>query len=173
MKVTAIEIEERVDALLVCLNKDVQRLEEVLLQLDELRGLVIKRDDIALGKLLESIQRQAEAHRQHELNRQATRRQLATALGYDERQVTLSALETILPNATKDRILDVKAKIRSLMDRLRKEHLSTALLLSECARFNNLLLRGIFNLSKKECFSYGSNGTAKRQSDIALINLQL
>ena len=174
MKTTAIEIQEKVDALLACLDKDVQRLEEVLLQLDELRRLVIKRDDVALGKLLESIQTQAEAYRRHELSREAIRRQLAAALGHNnERQVTLSALETILPDTTKDRILDAKVKIRSLTDRLRKEHLSTALLLSECTRFNNLLLRSIFNLCKKEGPGYNSNGAAKRQTEAALINLQL
>jgi hypothetical protein len=173
MRATAIEIEEKVNALLVCLNKDVQRLEEVQLQLDELRRLIIKRDDDALGKLLESIQTQTEAYRQHELNRQAIRQQLATAIGSDSRQVTLTTLETILPRATKDKIIEVKIKIKALIAKLRKEHSSTALLLSECARFNNLLLRSIFNLSKREGFSYNSNGAAKRQTDVALINLQL
>jgi len=173
MKTTAIEIEEKVDALLVCLDKNVQFLREGLSRLDELRRFVIKRDDVALGKLLEKIQVEANDHKRHEQNRQSIQRQLAAALGYEPRQMTLSALETILPKRRKNQITERKTEIKSLVGKFRKEHLETVLLLSECARFNNLLLNSIFDLSKVESFSYNSNGTAKRQTDVALINLQL
>ena len=46
MKSTAIAIEEKIDALLDCLDKDVQRLQDGLLQLDELR----RWQEVTLGR---------------------------------------------------------------------------------------------------------------------------
>ena len=173
MKATAIGIDDKVDDLLACLDKDVRRMEESLSQLNELRTLVIKRDDAALGKLLESIQAESDRHRSNELNRQSIREELAGDLGCDLKQMTLSALEASLPGAKKDRVTRMKAKLRSLVEELRKEHLSTALLLSECTRFNNLLLKSIFEFARTGAVYYNSNGATRRQIDTAFVNLQL
>ena len=173
MKVSTIEIEERVDALLVCLDKEIQHLQDGLLQLDELRRSVIKRDDAALGTLLEKIQQDVDNHRRLEQNQRSIRQELAAAFGDELKRMTLSALETMLPKERKDQVTQRKEQIRSLIEQFRKEHLGTAMLLSECARFNNMLLKSIFNLSKAESLCYNSNGAAKRQTDVALINFQL
>ena len=173
MKATTIEIEEKVDALLACLDKEIQHLQTGLLQLDELRQSIIKRDDNALGRLLEKIQQDVENHRRLEQNRQSIRQELAAAFGCGLKRMTLSALETMLPKERKDQVKQRKEKIRTFIEQFRKEHLSTAILLSECARFNKMLLKSIFNLSKAESLFYTSNGAAKRQTDVALINLQL
>jgi len=47
------------------------------------------------------------------------------------------------------------------------------LLLSECARFNNLLLKSIFDLGKTGAVYYNSNGATKQQTDMAFVNLHL
>lgn len=172
MKATSIEIEEKVDELLVCLDKDTQHIEQNLSQLNELRSLVIKRDDAALGNLLESIQAGADSYRNHELNRQSIRKELASAFGCNPEQMTLSALEAALPEAKRAQITQMKAKLRALIEECKKEHLSTALLLSECARFNNLLLKSIFDIGKTETVYYNANGATRRQTDMAFVNLQ-
>ena len=173
MKTTAISIEEKVDALLGCLDEDVRNLQQGLSRLDELRRLVIKRDDVALNRLLETIQMEVSDCRRHEHNRQSIRQELAATLGYDLRQMTLSALAAHLPKGRKEQVNRRRAKIKSLIEEFRKEHLGTVLLLSECARFNTLLLRSIFDLGKVEGLTYGSNGAAERQADVALLSLQL
>ena len=173
MKATVDGIEDKVDELLVCLDKDAQYMQESLLRLDEIRKLVIKRDEAALGKLLESIQAGAGCYRNHEINRKSIRKELADSLGCDLEQMTLSALQECLPEAKKDQVIQMKAKLRSLSAELKKEYLSTALLLSECARFNNLLLKGIFDLGKTQSVHYNSNGETKRQIDMAFVNLQI
>jgi hypothetical protein len=173
MKATIVGIEDKVDELLVCLDKDAQHMQESLLHLDEIRKLVIKRDDAALGKLLESIQAGAGCYRNHELNRKSIRKELADSLGCDLNQMTLSALQASLPEVKKDQVTQMKAKLSSLSAELKKEYLSTALLLSECARFNNLLLKGIFDLGKTQSVHYNSNGETKRQIDMAFVNLQI
>jgi len=173
MKATATPIEEKVDQLLVCLDLDAQHIQENLQQLNEIRSLVIKRDEAALGKLLESIQGASDGYRNHELNRKSLRKELAEILGCDVEQMTLSALESCLPEAKKDRITQMKAKLTSLSSELKKEYLSTALLLSECARFNNLLLKSILDLGKTESVHYKSNGQTRRHIDTAFVNLQI
>ncbi|MGB2863696.1 MAG: hypothetical protein WBC05_10265 [Sedimentisphaerales bacterium] len=173
MKAAVASIEDKVDQLLACLDQDVQYMQESLLQLNEMRRLVIKRDEAALGKLLESIQAGAGCYRDHELNRKSIRKELADGLGFGIEKMTLSALQECLPEAKKDQVTQMKAKLKSLSAELKKEYLSTALLLSECARFNNLLLKGIFDLGKTESLHYNSNGETRRQIDMAFVNLQI
>ena len=173
MNAAAASIEDKVDRLLACLDQDARHMQESLLHLNEMRRLVIKRDEAALGKLLEGIQAGAGPCRDHELKRKSIRKELAETLGCDTGQMTLSAIQECLPQAKKDRVTRMKAKLRSLSAELRKEYLSTALLLSECARFNNLLLKGIFDLGKTESIHYNANGETKRQIDTAFVNLQI
>lgn len=173
MKAAAVEMEGKVDQLLVCLDKDAQHIQESLQQLDEMRKLIIKRDDAALGKLLESIQDDADCYRQHELNRKSIRKELADCLGCDIEQMTLSALQASLPEEKKDQVAQMKTRLRSLCAELKKEYLSTVLLLSECARFNNLLLKSIFDLGKADSIHYNPNGATKRQIETAFVNLQI
>ncbi len=172
MKAATIEIEEKVDELLACLDTDVKHIQESLSNLDELRSLVIKRDDTALGKLLENIQARANQYSNNESNRQSIRKDLANTLGCDIEQMTLSKLTSCLPEAERERLTQMQTKLRALSGELKKEHFSTAMLLSECARFNSLLLRSVFDLSQTGAVYYNSNGATKRQIDTAFMNLQ-
>ncbi len=172
MKTTATGTEDKVDELLIVLDEDIRHIQESLLRLNELRSLVVKRDDAALGKLLESIQSETDVYRSNELKRQSIREELATAFGSNLEQMTLSRLESKLPEEKKAQVTKRKAELRALIKELRKEHLSTALLLSDCARFNTLLLKSVFDLGKTGIVYYDSSGSTKRQTDTAFVNLQ-
>ena len=172
MKLTAIEIEDKVDELLACLDKDSQHIEESLLLLNKLRSLVIKRDDRGLGKLLEIIHAESNSYKKNESKRQMIRKELANALGWKTEEMTLSALEANLPKGKKTQITKIKTKLMSLVVELKKEYLSTTLLLYECARFNNQLFKSIFDLGKTGAIYYNSNGMTKRQTEMAFVNLQ-
>lgn len=172
MKSSSIEIEDKIDELLSCLDKDSQHIEESLSQLNKLRSLVIKRDDAGLGKQLEIIQAESDSYRNHEAKRQSIRKELAKALGCKTEEITLSALEASLPKEKMTQITERKAKLMTLIQELKKEYLSTALLLSECARFNNLLLKSIFDLGQTGAVYYNSNGATKRQTDMTFVNMQ-
>ncbi len=172
MKATTISIEDKVDELLLVLDEDIRHIQQTLSRLNELRSLVIKRDDASLGKLLELIRSESESYRKHELHRQSIRKELASALGCGFGQMTLSKLETSLPTDIKDQVAEKKTKLKSLIKELKKEHLSTALLLSECARFNRMLLESVFNFGNTRTVYYGSNGATKQQNDMAFVNLQ-
>jgi 5-methylthioribose kinase len=173
MKVTEVAIQNKVDELLAVLDKDIQHIQDSLSWLNELRSLVIKRDDAALSKLLESIRTEAANYAATELERRSIREDLANALGSKPEQMTLSALETILPEENKAQVAEIKTKLKSLIKELRREHLSTALLLTDCTRFNNQLLRALFDLGKRGTVYYRPNGMSKKQNDTAFVNMRL
>jgi len=172
MKATTIEIEDKVAELLAVLDKDIEHVQETLLRLNELRSLVIKRDDAGLGKLLEGIQAESDSYKSNESQRQSIRKELATAFGCNLEQMTLSRLEASLTKEKKAQVAERKARLSSLAKELKKEHLNTALLLSECTRVNSLLLKSIFDFGKTGTVIYNSNGHTKRQTETAFVNLQ-
>ena len=173
MKEIKISIENKVKELLVILDEDIRQIEQNLSRLNELRSLVIKRDDVALGRLLERIQAESDGSKSHELNRRSIRKELANVLGWSFEQMTLSALEATLPTEKREPVIQRKMKLTSLIKKLKKEHLSTTLLLSECARFNRMLLKSVLDLGSTGTVFYGSNGATREQTDMSLVNLQL
>jgi hypothetical protein len=73
----------------------------------------------------------------------------------------------------KSLITHKKAQLSALIEKLRKEYLSTAKLLSECARFNNMLLRSIFDLGNAGAVYYNANGVTRTQNESAFVNMKL
>ena len=141
--------------------------------MNELRTLVIKRDDAGLSRLLENIQKSSQNYEENESKRLSIRKELADVLECTCEKVTLSALEVTLPDTERTEIHDRKIKLKSLIEKLKKEHLGTTMLLAECARFNNILLQNIFNFGKTEIVSYDSKGETKRHTNTAFMNLKL
>jgi hypothetical protein len=173
MKRTAAELENKLDELLAHLECDVEYLQNCLLYLDELKKLVIKRDEAALLGLLEVIQTELVGHKKHEQNRQLARRELAEALGCSSTQITLTALQKFFPQDKCTRLVDIKAKLKTLVERLKVEYAGTAILVAECSRFNSLVLKSIFAQGKTGETYYNANGAANRQSESAFVNLRL
>ncbi|MHC4060248.1 MAG: hypothetical protein ACYSR6_01380 [Planctomycetota bacterium] len=168
---TPTEIEDKVTELMVVLDKDVRHIQESLSRLVELRGLVIKRDDDTLSKLIDKIRCESERYAANELKRQSIRKKLAVALGCSVEQMTLSRLQVALPKEKSAQVARIKTELSSLTRELRKEHLSTTLFLSECARLNSLLLNSVFGLGKAGALVYDSNGAPMPQTEKAFVNL--
>jgi len=172
MKIEEVEIEGKVNELLAVLDKDIQHLQQSVSCLNELRSLTIKHDDSALSKLLERIQSESGSYRNHELKRQSIRRELAVALGCDLKEMTLSMLGDNLPEEQKARVTTTKTKLNELVKELRKEYISTSFLLSECARFNKVLLKSVFGLRESGVVTYTNNGAAKQQTNTMFVNMR-
>lgn len=132
MNTISIEIENKVTQFLDVLKRDIQRSEDALLTLDQLRSSVIKRDDLALSKILARIKAQSNNNKDIDIKRQLLRRDLANALNCSCDQVTLTRLETELPGEIKTQVSSVKANLMMVTEKLRTEYFSTAMLLSEC-----------------------------------------
>ena len=172
MKVMAVEIEDKVDELLLVLDTDIRHIKKSLLRLDELRSLVIKRDDTALGRLLEELRTEADSCSANELKRQSIRKDLAVDLDCSHGRMTLSRLEDVLTGEKKTQIGQRKTELRALTRELKKEYLATAMLLVDCARFNSALLNSVFNLGSTAAVYYSSNGSKKRPAGASFVNLQ-
>ncbi len=173
MKTIAFEIEDKVDELLICLDKDIENLQKNLSNLDELRSLVIKHDDVALGQLLEKIRAESDSYKKYEINRQSIIEQLSKYFNCNIKDMTLSRLEAFVPEVKRNQIIQSKTKLKTLIGKLKKENSRTALLLSECARFNKLLLKSIFDIGNTEAVFYNANGAAKEQNERTFVNLQI
>jgi hypothetical protein len=172
MSMVMVEIEDKVDELLHVLDMDIQHIEENLSRLNELRSLVIKRNEADLKRLLESIRAESDSRRKHELERTRLRKELANALNCNLKDMTLSKLETILSGEKGIELAAKKAELKALAGRLKREHLSTTMLLSDCARFNRQLLKCIFDLGKMGIVYYDSKGSTKRGTTEAFVNMQ-
>lgn len=167
------KVSNGVDELLMVLDKDIQHIQESLSWLNELRGLVIKRDYEALSKLLQTIQTEADSYAATESQRLSLRKDLANTLGCSVKQVTLSALEVALPEEKKIQVKDRKIKLKGLIEELRKEHLSTVLLLSDCARFTRQFLKALFDLGGKRTVFYSPNGATRKLTETTFVNMKL
>ncbi len=176
MKELTFELENKLDELLSHLEGDIIYLQNCLQYLDELRRLVIKRDETGLRGLLDVIQAESDSHKKHESARQLIRKELADCLGCSCEQMTLTALESGriagLPQDKHIHITSCRAKLKALIDRLKVEYSSTAMLLSECSRFNSLILKSVFALGKTGGIYYNASGAAKRQNESAFVNLR-
>ena len=172
MKNTIVEIEDKVDELITVLDRDIQHIEESLSIFNELRSLVVKRDDAALHELLENIQFKSNGYKENELKRQSLREELATVLECSLEEMTLSRLEAELFGEKKTEVTERRTKLQTLTGQLKKEHLSTSMLLSDCARFNSMLLTSVLELGQTGTITYGPRGSAERQINLAFVNLQ-
>jgi hypothetical protein len=166
------EIQTNVATLLAVLDEDVQHIEATLQRLDLLRGLLIKRDDKALEKLLAEIQAQGEAYAATESRRQELRCEMAMALGLPERDLTLSELVARVGREDGVALAERQTRLKGLVARLKREHKVTALLIADCARFNRSLLRIFFGPAARTGPTYSATGVIKHPTGTAVLNMQ-
>lgn len=164
--------EEKIRELLSVLDIDIGHIQENLIKLNDLRSFVIKRDDTALKKMLEDIQSQSGGYKENEMRRKMLREELAEMLGCGIENVKLTSLEKLLSGDLQMEVSERKTKLKSLSQKLRIEHLSTSRLLSDCARFNGMLLKSILELGQAKTITYNTKGCAERQSNCAFMNIQ-
>ncbi len=166
-------VETKVERLLAVLDADIRHLETTLVQLDTLRGLLIKRDDAALEQLLGEIRGRSEAYAANEQTRQMLRADLALALGCGTGRLTLSKLQSMLPEPQRAAVVSRQEKLRSLIEELRREHRLTVALVSDCAQFNRTLVRTLFGAGSQTGILYSPSGQARQQTNTTLMSLQL
>jgi hypothetical protein len=172
MSSITVKIEEKIDELIDVLDQDADHLKRNLSRLNELRIHVIKQDDKALAGLLEKIRTGTEVYKKHELKRKTIQKELAHALDSDINQITISKLESLLPKEKSELLSQRRITLKSLVMELKKEHVRTSLLLTDCARFNRLLLEKVFDFAKTDTITYNSSGMAKREGDTTFVNLR-
>lgn len=168
-----IELSSKVEELIGILQCDVEHLNRTLSYLNDLRSLVVKRDEKALGRLLEDIRIEGQEYAGNEQRRSEIRGQLGELLGCNTGKLTLTVLKTHLVGPAKTAIAEFQQKLKTLTGRLQGEYVATVALLSDCARINSLLLKAIFERGRAGLVCYDSTGQTPRQSDAAFMNMRL
>jgi uncharacterized coiled-coil protein SlyX len=168
-----VELSQKINDLLGVLERDVEHVGRTAMQLDELRGFVIKRDEQGLNRLLEEIRAEEQDYSANEQNRKVLREQLAGLLGCKTQELTLSVLETRVSEPQKTTIAESRKRLRALVENLQREYVSTVALLSDCSRINSLLLKIIFEQGRNGLVCYDSDGTPVRKSDAAFMSMRI
>jgi hypothetical protein len=166
-------VETKVERLLAALDGDIRHLETTLAQLDALRGLLIKRDDGALARLLTEIRSRTEAYAENEQTRQMLRADLAMALGCGAGRLTLSKLQSMVPEPQRASVATRQERLSSLIAELKREYMLTVALVSDCARFNRTLMRTFFGVCSQTGVLYSPSGQMRQPTTTTLMSLQL
>jgi hypothetical protein len=166
------DVAEKADADVSVLDEDIGYVEATLSRLDGLRGLMIKRDAVGLEPLLSKIAEEAEAPAAKCATRQQLTRDLAGALGAKAERVTLAELQSRLPEAWGTALVERRTRLRSLAADLKREYSLTSTLLSDCARFNRLLMRAYFGAKGQSGVTYNPNGATRQHANRRLMSLQ-
>jgi len=173
MKTADIELEDKVDELLFVLDRDIQHFQDNRSRLNDLRCLLVKRDDVSIRKMLANIQAESSSYKTNELRRRLLREELAVISGCSFDEMTLSRLEAELSGEKRSEVAQRKTRLQTLTREFKKEHLSTMSLLSDCARFNGMLVKSVLEFGRTGTITYSRRGHAERQNSTAFVNLQL
>jgi hypothetical protein len=87
-------------------------------------------------------------------------------------EMTLTKLIQILPPQRSDQVKETKGKLEGVLSRFKAEHLSTFMLLSECSRFNGMMLSALLD-GRREESTYNRKGSMNAQTKQNIMNLQL
>jgi len=172
MNALTLEFEDKVRQLLSVLDTDIENIQLNMDMLNDLREFVIKRDDKSLEQMLESLHSHPNRFKENELLRTQLRNELAEAIGADPKETNLSAIERHLAGELKRQVREKKLKLKLLTAMLRKEHISTANLLADCARFNSMLLKCLLDAGGAGAITYNQQGQSERQSSSAIMNME-
>jgi chromosome segregation ATPase len=173
MKIATTKLQEKVDGLLAVLQKDLEHIERSIGEFDELRALVIKRDDSGLSKLLEQIRSRSQEYAANQRMREELRQQIAEILDCPVGEVRLGRLQQEVSAEQQFPVRQMQKRLRSMISRLQVEHSCTVVLLYDLSRFNSMLLNTILDTGQVCGVTYDARGGASRSGDVAFMNLQL
>ncbi len=168
---TSSTFDAKVDALLAVLDDDLRYTESTVGQLDTLRTLLIKRDEKALEQLLRDLQELGRARETLEQRRQTARRNLSGELNVDAEDLTLTVLRKALSGPRQAAVAQRQTQLKAQVARLRREYRLTQILLLDCARFNQSLMRVFFGAAGSRQTTYGATGAVRHRTDMAMVDL--
>ena len=149
--------DSQLDTLERLLDEEAALLEVRRSQLSSLGGAILDRDDEAVERLLDQIERAQQLQRNTDEQIDALRRDLAAAIGRPWAQVKLSTLVELVPAGRRDGLADRRRRIIERAEMLQLEHMRAVVLLRECSRVNRLLLEALLP-SGGNVGTYGQRG---------------
>ncbi len=171
MTAMQIQLYGLVDELLGVLDEEVEQIRVSLDYLDRLRAAVIKRHEDELKDLLGSVTGQS-GRRAVESKRTAVCNKLALVLVCSISQMNLSKLRANLPDERAAVVAQKQQEVIEYVEKLNREVTSTGLLLKECSRLNNSLLRKLFG-NGSETVTYNVRGKARWEAQRGVVSMRL
>jgi len=165
-------LDELAGELISVLDDDIRHIKQTLERLDALRAAVIRRDEDRLKALLDEVANEQAEYGMIEQSRAAIRKQMADIIGCSVAKMNLSKLCGCLRGERRDMVAQAQQELQQVCKKLRKEHTATTILLKECSRFNNLLLRGMLGKGK-ETVTYNSRGDASWDLKKQMVSVRL
>jgi len=159
------------DELLGVLDEEIERIKINLDYINRLRAAVIKRQEDELKSMLESVADES-GRAALESKRTVICNKLALVLGCGPGQVNLSKLRANLPAERAAIVAQKQQETSEYVEKLNRDVTATALLLKECSRLNNTLLRKMFGGSG-DTVTYNVRGKAKWQPQRGVVSMRL
>lgn len=162
---------EQVDSLGPLLDEEIALLDVRRSQLASLCAAIVDRDDDAVERLLEQIERAQELQAATDRRLDALRQYLGEQLACPQDDRRLSALIERLPEDQRAPLAERRERIIDLAERLQLEHMRTVILLGECARINRLLLESLFP-DAEGLQMYSATGADAWQPETGLVDTE-
>lgn len=160
-----------IDQLRCLLDEETALLDLRRSQLVSLCESILERDDDAVERTLEQVERAQQLQAETDAKLNALRLRLADALHLDREEVRLSALIGLLDEPLRAPLAERRQRLIDLAEQLQLQHLRTVMLVTECARINRMLLEGLFPDSEGVA-TYGMRGAEPWQPDTGLVDAE-
>jgi len=164
------EIEPVVEELLVVLDEETALLERKRAQLAELSKILLRNDNDAVETLLEKIECAQADQVLLEVRLRTIREILAGVFECSAKEFNLSRLIDELPSQQGDAVRSRRRKVAEKVKEFRKQHLQTAILLSECSRITGMMLDSL--TPSGAVVTYDSEGTDRWRIDAGVLDME-
>lgn len=172
MKLDTPQLREMAPELLALLDEEIRMLHLRKAQFDELYDLILHHNEPRMEALLDEMTCAQQDQTQLDTKLKALRTLFAKAIGCQERELRLLLLAKYLDPPYGTELQYRREQIILLAEQLKRKHLDTAMLLSESARVNRILLEGLLP-SSEPVTVYGTNGTKPWRSSSGLVDAEM
>ncbi len=169
MQSEPMEFEQWIGRLLEVLDEEVVLLDLRVQQLQRLAMALAGRDEKITGALLEQIEQTQGRQEATDARLGRVRDALAGHLGWQDGPLRLGQLIGLLPGPIGLAIEQRRDRIIELADRLQRQNMQTAIMLSECVHLNRLLIQSLLP-ETAEVNTYGNQGSTVWRSGAGLVD---
>ena len=154
------------------LDEEIRLLEARLGELEGLSKALVERDDESIEAFLERMERTEKAQAAADRELTGVRQIVANVVGRDAAELKLTRLVAELPRDQAPGVERRRKRIIELAGAVRRRHIETVMLLTECARITAMLLDRILPAGEA-VVTYDADGSDLWRSSTGLLDAEL
>ncbi len=155
------------------MNEEKELLELKGAHLEALSTAILTRDDESLPEVMRQMEQAQILQDATDQKLLIIRNEIANVLAWPLELVTATKLATQLTGPDKANVEQSRQKIIEIAGQVRRQHLETVLLLSECAKINRMLLEGMFGKQAQPLQTYGRSGHNTWRPETGVVDAEL